>query len=289
MKDLIRFDKIYDCMDESCKFIIDSQISTMERNTSETPLTRKQIAQTQISTIQEDEVEGYISTRDMDWSGDIVIPEGIVLDVYQRNPLVLFNHDSSKPPIGKATKLMIDDYGVKARIQFAPTEMGQDIMKLMKGGFISTFSVGFIPLDFKKRGELGFDSLNDSLVMRYTGYKGQAERIITKWILLEFSAVQIPDNSHAVVTQKDISDMEIKQGTLDMLGLKCGDCEKAKEEFKEIIQKEKDVITEIDKNVKVIGVETIEKKIDRSIKIIKSHNYDVLTKKGKLIRECQTT
>src|SRR5262245_28511365 len=43
-----------------------------------------------------------ISTMRPDRVGDVVVPEGIVLENYRRNPVVLFGHQSASLPIGKS-------------------------------------------------------------------------------------------------------------------------------------------------------------------------------------------
>ncbi len=296
MKDKLAFSKVYDCIDSECKFIIDSAISTIERDTKEMPLTRKRIEIKDFQAIGENEIEGWISTRDLDWSKDIMIPEGVILSVYQKNPSIFFNHDSTKI-IGKCVSLVVSEYGVKARIQFADTFEAYDCMKLAKGGFLNTFSVGFIPVDFVTSKERKFKSEEDLIKQKYTEYKGGAERIIKSWVLLEASLVGTPDNPNAVITQKQIQDMEIKSSTLEMLNLKCADCEKAKEEFKQAIIEQKEAINEetkditedstsIDTKEDIVNVEVVKesieyahtepieliehKQIDRTIKIVKS-------------------
>jgi HK97 family phage prohead protease len=279
-------------MDEECKLIIDSEVSVSERTTNEMPLTRKFVNVARIeSETNKNEIEGYISTVDIDHSGDIVIPDGFIFDVYQKNPIVLFQHDSSKLPIGKATHLVIDKKGVKARIEFADTYEARDIEKLIRGEFLNSFSIGFIPVKYVLRGEPEFEIVNKEIMAKYPSYKGNADRIIQKTLLLEFSVVTIPDNSNAVVTQKDINDLEIKQSTIEMLKLKCNDCSKAKDSFKTILEtnvidKSITVITNphiIDKSITVIKTpEQI--KVDLKAKLKKEIREELLTKKGVILR-----
>jgi len=203
------------------------------------PLTRRTITIKEFNPIGDNEAEGYISTREIDFSGDIVIPDGVLLDVYQRHPVVLFGHDTTKI-IGKCTSLVVDEYGIKARIDFAPTEFAQDIKKLVKHGSLSGMSIGFIPVNFVKKNERKFAQESDMLMQKYPEYRGNAERIIKSYILIEFSMVANGDNFKAGITQKDINDMEIKSTTLDALNLKCGDCNEAIENFKDLINEEEE-------------------------------------------------
>lgn len=295
MKDKIAFEKVYNCLDDECKFIIDAEVSTSELTKKEMPLTRRQIVFKEIQSISENEVEGYISTRDLDWSGDIVIPEGVILDVYKLNPIVLWKHNDANPPIAKCTQLMVDEYGIKARVEFAGTKEAQDFKMLAKNGFLNAFSIGFFPVAAYKKNTNKYNELNAILKSKYQEYEGDAERIISKWVLLEFSLVGQPDNPNALITRKNIEELGIETKTLDMLGLKCKDCEEAKKEFKQAleekhIEKEINVIKKVDKTIKV--VKTIEDKqkdklieqktlkLERELKELE----DKLTKKGVLVR-----
>ena len=262
---MVNFKKVYECLDDSCKFVIDSELKdSTKRDSMEMPLTRKKFEFKDIKTIGKDEVEGYISTRDQDWSGDIVVPEGLIIEVFNRNPVVLFQHNDNQV-VGRCESLVIDEYGVKAIVKFATTDFALDVQKLAKGGFLNCFSIGFIPLDFVRKGEIGFETLSATLRTKYPEYTGDAQRIIKKWVLMEFSFVSQPDNSHAVITSKSLKKLNITENTLKDLNLKCDDCNEANEEFKEIIKKEKELVITIlktpeDKEREQKALENLKKK-----------------------------
>lgn len=295
MKKLVSFDKVYDCLDSECKFIIDQEVSTIETDKKDMPLTRKTITLKELDVEDNDNiVTGYISTRDLDHSLDVMIPEGVILDIYQKNPLILWNHNSSEQSIAKCMSLIVDGYGLKATIEFADTEFANDFRKLVKGGFLSCFSVGFIPIVAIKRNSKGFKEENEALMEKYPEYNGLAERIIKQWILLEASIVTLPDNPRAVITQKNIDEMELKSHTIEMLKLKCIDCQEANNEFKEKIEEAKaideDCIRHTNKEdipeVEMVTIEanmekplelhSFEKQVDRTITVIKSHEQKKL-------------
>jgi HK97 family phage prohead protease len=262
MKEKIAFDKVYECMDEACRFLIDSAISTVETDKKDMPLTRKTLTLKDLQMEEENEsiVKGYISTRDVDHSLDLVVPEGIIIDVFKKNPVILWNHNNSNAPIGKCVNLVVDDYGVLATIEFADTDEAQDIKKLVRGGFLSAFSIGFIPLVSVTKKDRSFQTENLALKSKYPEYQGDAERIIKSWIILEASIVVLPDNPNAIITQKQIQDMEIKSSTLELLHLKCQDCEQKQIEFKEAIEEAKSIEVEFKE----------EEKINREIKILRT-------------------
>ena len=91
-------------------------------------------------------VKMYVSTRDMDRDNEIILPKGMDLKQYLKSPVVLESHDYSQLPIGKAEWIKADDYGVKAKISFAPTPEGDKAWALAQ--FLPlTASVGFIPTE----------------------------------------------------------------------------------------------------------------------------------------------
>jgi len=287
MKTKINIKKVLERLPEDQKGLVEQFLKGATRDIELCPLTRTN-NQFECKEMGATEVEGYISTRLLDHSRDIVVPEGVILDVFKMNPIILYQHNSSGKPIAKAVEVSKDDFGVKAKIMFADTDEARDINKLVKGGFLNTFSIGFIPLAYMLEGETGFGLINNQLKMRYPEYNGGAERIITKWLLLEASIVTIPDNPTAVITQKTLKDLEIKEKTIEELQLPV--------ELVELIEKAEVVIVEepqksIDKSITLIA-KSKEKTIDRSIKVISEVKVDmdrsikeaIATRKGIILR-----
>ena len=87
---------------------------------------------------------GMASTSDFDRAGDTIDAEAWTkggLSNFEKNPIILFNHDYNKP-IGRATGLKVTDKGLelKAKIsKSAPDHVAQ----LVKEGILGAFSVGF--------------------------------------------------------------------------------------------------------------------------------------------------
>lgn len=163
--------------------------------------------------------EGYASTRVIDFSGDIVIPEGINLNIFKKNPIIFYNHFQSSLPIGKATKIKADEYGLFIKIKYAVEENkeAETIYKLVKGGYIKQHSIGFLPLKVYYKGTNEYIALNKELKKKYKEYKGEADRIITEALLLEVSIVNIADNQASeIMNVKGISIEDIK--SLNKLG-----------------------------------------------------------------------
>lgn len=133
--------------------------------------------------------EFYASTGQIDRYGEIVAPKAFkaTLDQYVKsNPVILFAHNHRNLPVGKTASANVTDKGLKVRIKWAPTELGQEIKLLYDAGFMFTLSVGFIPLKWVDHTE-------------EERKKGAPWRTYTAVDLLEISAVPVPANPGATI------------------------------------------------------------------------------------------
>ena len=144
----------------------------------------------------------YISTRDVDRDGEVLVPQGAQLDEYMLNPVVLWGHNYMEPPVGKAEWVKADKNGLKSKTLYADTERAEEVWELIKGGFLQTASVGFMPVERTWKGQTGWEDLVAKLNKKWGTdlEKDGAEIITTKWILLEYSDVPVPANPHALIT-----------------------------------------------------------------------------------------
>lgn len=132
-----------------------------------------------------------ISKEVTDRDGDILRASGVDFTNYMKNPVFLGFHNSHDFPLGKVVKFWVENDSVKADVYF-PTlaELSSDMNNVSekarvidftyhcyKTGMLNAVSVGFIPLEWTET-KNGFD--------------------ITKWELLEFSAVAVPANQDAI-------------------------------------------------------------------------------------------
>jgi HK97 family phage prohead protease len=185
---------------------------------------------------QQKTVTAYVSTYQWDRMDERFAKGAWRLDTYKQNPVTLWAHDYSRPPIGKAMTLSEDDNGLLAVTQFAPDEFSQQIFQLFEGGFLSAFSVGFNPKTFVME---PIDANRKGVVF-------------TEAELLEYSAVPIPANPGALVTH-DLAQIAIKclgdkavrevkaDGQSKWLVAPAGQEEPAAEEPKPALQPEKDL------------------------------------------------
>lgn len=73
---------------------------------------------------------------------------GWELENYAKNSVILWSHNSSIPPIGRALRTWVDGNVLKIRIQFPPEgvhELADTVRKLVEHDYLRSGSVGFIP------------------------------------------------------------------------------------------------------------------------------------------------
>jgi hypothetical protein len=145
-------------------------------------------------------VERYVSTRDVDRDMEVLDPAGAILDQFKLAPQVLWAHDYSLPPTAKDLWIRADEYGIKARSQYATTERAEEVFQLIQGGFLNTSSVGFIPLKRVWKGDAEWGGLVSKLNAKWQTdlEKAGAQVITTKWIMIEHSDVPVPANPNAL-------------------------------------------------------------------------------------------
>jgi HK97 family phage prohead protease len=115
-----------------------------------------------------------------DRAGDVVVPAGCVLVNYRKNPIVLADHDQTKP-IGNA-EAVVRNGRLEALITFAPagaSEKADEYCALAKAGVLNTISIGFTPIEASP-------------------IKGGGV-LFSKWELLEMSVISVPANPNALV------------------------------------------------------------------------------------------
>jgi hypothetical protein len=126
-----------------------------------------------------------LTEKKVDRYGEVVIPDGVFLDNYATNPIVLFQHGydlfRGKLPIGKT---LLEGAKITKKAFDAPIlfdEDGSDVFATMlagkyRKGFLNAGSIGFKALEISKEKPI----------------KGQTGVTFTKWELMEFSGVVIP-------------------------------------------------------------------------------------------------
>ena len=170
---------------------------------------------------EERSVIRYVSTPNLDRDSEIIMPDGVILDDFKKNPVVLFGHQYYDLPIGKDLWIKTDNKGVIAKTQFAKHQLADDVYNLVKEGFMNASSIGFIPVEWIERGEKTWGDYETKLVSDWGISKAEvdaADRIYTKCILLEHSDVPVPSNPEALnlAFSKDIIHSEIMKKAFEI-------------------------------------------------------------------------
>lgn len=135
----------------------------------------------------------------IDRDGEVIDPNSWNFDNFLKNPVLLWAHNYSKPPIGKVLEITRQGSKILFKPQFAVEilEDAKQAYELYKEGFLNAFSVGFRPTRWEDR-EMG----------------GKMVRVFLETELLEISAVPVPANPNAIVLargMKGISDEIVKE------------------------------------------------------------------------------
>lgn len=135
-----------------------------------------------------------ITTDTVDRDGEVVVPQGMNSTDYERNPVLLYEHDE-KQPIGKMVSMKRGERNIEAEFALAPrpeNHVGEwlpdTIGSLMEFGALNAMSIGFLGVEARPATKA--DSMK---------YGEGLRRVYGKWKLLEVSVVSMPANQEAIV------------------------------------------------------------------------------------------
>ena len=145
------------------------------------------------------------STADVDRYGDIIEVAGWDVKNYLKNPVFLWAHDYSQPPVGKGVSVVKGDKTLSFMIKFARADeypFADTVYKLYLGGYLRATSVGFA--DKKREPILAKPDPAQGGFQAQTGWRYLEQE------LYELSAVPVPANPNAVMmaVQKGIVSKE---------------------------------------------------------------------------------
>jgi HK97 family phage prohead protease len=134
-------------------------------------------------------VRSVISTAEPDRAGDVVVPGGLRNAAeFLANPVVLWAHQRTLPPIGTCRLLDVQPDRVVAETKFAQSSpLAADVFRLYAEGVLRAWSIGFLPV---------------KVVPLRRGVRIEA------WDLLEYSAVPVPENPGALT-------MAVRKGLIE--------------------------------------------------------------------------
>lgn len=167
-------------------------------------------------------ISGYITTRDCDRQGDVVVPLGMNCGPYMANPVVLMNHDYHSKPVAKTVNIKADDFGVRADMEFATSSDANETWELVKGGFLNAFSVGFVAEAGVIKGAQGFNEMMHAWAGAQKADREMADlvsRFITRSTLLEVSIVPVPCNPSALIDQISKGMIAVSAGMMKRLNI----------------------------------------------------------------------
>jgi HK97 family phage prohead protease len=127
-----------------------------------------------------------VNTEDLGRDGIILSSAGLSLANYEKNAVVLYQHDNNRP-IARCTEIVSAGSAIKAIIEFPPQGVSDDadmVWRLVKANIVGAISIGYVPHEAQP----------------IPGVMGG--RRITKSELLEISIVSVPALPTALVTQR---------------------------------------------------------------------------------------
>ena len=126
------------------------------------------------------------SDGSVDRMGDTIDPNGWDLADFNANPVALWAHDSTSPPIGRASNVAVEGARLMGDIEFADVEtyaFADTVFRLLIGKFLQAVSVGFLPTKY---------SFVDNDPNRGFGIDFEKQQ------LLEISVCPVPANPNAL-------------------------------------------------------------------------------------------
>jgi len=129
-----------------------------------------------------------ISSDQVDRQGEVVLPSGLVKAQFNKNPIVLCNHQWDTLPIGKCLWIKQQKNTLIAKYQLADTPDGNIILKLLQEGVLTSHSIYFNALEVTP-------PTAEEIVKR-PDWKS-CSKVFREWELLEFSVVTLPANTDA--------------------------------------------------------------------------------------------
>ena len=164
-----------------------------------------------------------ISTNDVDRDAEVVDVKGIDLKMFDKNPVLIWDHQWGAAPIGKALWTKKEGDTVKSLVQFAKrpathpeaAEWFPDtVFSLVQQGILKGVSIGFL---HSNRDRTAPTEKEIKARPEMAGVKG----VIRKSLLLEISITPIPSNPYTLV--ESVSKGLYRADTLKRMGIHVDD------------------------------------------------------------------
>ncbi len=158
-----------------------------------------------------------ITTDSVDHEKEVVLPGGIDVETYRKNPVVLFAHDDTKP-IGRSLWIKTCGNGIKSKTAYAkrPEDYQGDflpdlVFALVQQQILRGRSVGFFPTEI--------DAPTQDQIKARPDW-ADANAIISKSVLFEYSVVSVPCNEDALQQAVSKGLKEFSRKSLESLGIR---------------------------------------------------------------------
>ena len=114
--------------------------------------------------------------------------EGVDVSNFERNPVFLWAHNYSMPPLGKVTKIRRLKNRIEMWVVFdQKDEFAVEIERKYRDGFLTAVSIGWIILEFERAAE-----------------EDEARYVVLRSDLLDLSAVPVPGDPDALLPKREI-------------------------------------------------------------------------------------
>lgn len=164
----------------------------------------------------------YITTQDVDRDNEIVLSSGADIQHYEKNSIVTWNHDYSKPPVGRAAWLKFMPEGkrntsnaIKAKTIYAEEgtfKLADIAWNLVRQRILNGKSIGYIPLPG------GISPPTQKEVDTMPFMRG-VSNVIRKYAIFEYAVATVPANQNALVEQVAKGDLVLPDDVLEDLGV----------------------------------------------------------------------
>lgn len=161
----------------------------------------------------------FVASTTVEDRDDDILDSSWVLDNYKNNPVVLWMHSRSLPPIGRADMVEVREGVLVMEVTWdTGTELGATVARQYEEKFLHAVSVGFRPGRSIQRSQLD----KDDPYYKEAGW-GYAFYDIE---LLELSAVPIPSNPQALIAKGlpvpegnrfEVSGADLKSAIMDAM------------------------------------------------------------------------
>ena len=138
-----------------------------------------------------------ITSETIDRDGEVLIPQGMNSQDFDRNPVLFWNHDYGQP-VGKCLSLKRGDRSIVGEFTFARKPDGYSgeffpevAAALVGQGIVQGVSIGYVPEP---------DGIRRATDIDKKKYGGDVQTIYSRWKLLEVSLAPLQANPDALIT-----------------------------------------------------------------------------------------